>query len=131
MISPKNAECEPVSGTMQEDQAEGAAPVPNSNMVAKGIYASSYYLAFSVVYPPLLLANMLPKSSVGRGLTDGAKAAQHSNELVRATVVKTTTATLEKVGDAYTGVAVRVSERMEGIQDTIAERRYHRRAATA
>ena len=101
-------------------------------LVARTIYRTSYCFSFSIMFPTLLVARALPtKNALGYGLLDGARAASDAQRRVQARTAAATSATLGKIGDAYAGVAARVSSRVEAIEDAIAERRYRRRIATA
>jgi len=52
---------------------------PN-DAVGKAIYSAAYGFGYSVALPTFLLIGMLPDNAVGRGLKDGAKAAQQTVE---------------------------------------------------
>ena len=101
-------------------------------MLARTIYKTSYCLSFGVVFPTRFVASLLPtKNAAGFGLVDGARAASDAQRRVHARAAAAASTTKMKAGDAYAGVAARVSQRVEAIEDAFAERRYRRRIVTA
>ena len=105
----------------------GAQP----GIVARTIYRTSYVFSFSVMFPTLVVASMLPRRNAAAcGVIDGARAAHEAQQRVRDKAAFAASATKTKVGDVYAGVAARVSQRVEAIEDAIAERRYRRRIVT-
>lgn len=112
--------------------AEGAEGVARPGLLSRSLYATGYYLSYSVTYPTLLVVSVLHTNNAAcRGLHDGAVAAKQTNQRVQAQVSAATSAVAHKVGDTYASVAQKVQERVESVQDTVAERRLNRRLAKA
>jgi hypothetical protein len=106
--------------------------VSSPGIVSRSFYSAGYYVSYGIVFPTLWLTSVLPTNNVvGAGLGDGAKAAGQASERAHQKISSTTHAAGQKMGDAYAGVARRVQERVESVQDSIAERKYRRRLTSA
>lgn len=108
----------------------GAPAVPTSAPGAMGraAYSLGYCVSFGIAYPAFLLASFIPvNSAVGRGICDGAQAAGEGHRRFQ----QRAAAARDRLGDAYTGVAAAVGQRVESIQDSLAERKHRRRIARA
>jgi hypothetical protein len=105
-----------------------ATPPAEQGACAHAAYLVGYYLSFGVTYPTFWLASCIPvDSAVGLGLCDGAQAASDAHErfVLRAAAAR------DKIGDGYANIAANVGRRVEGFQDSMAERKHRRRIASA
>jgi Flp pilus assembly protein CpaB len=84
-------------GSMDAKQAAEQA-IPNAkNFMAKGVFVTSYYLAFGAVYSAEVIKDMLPSDSVViDGFREGAKAAHEA----RARYLANKAARAEQAGEA-------------------------------
>ena len=114
------------------DPVPALANSPRPGLIFRAIYNLGYAVSYGVVFPTMLVARTIPtNNALVHGLCDGAGAADAASERVKEKVSASVQAASHKVGDAYAGVAQRVQERVESIQDAVAERRYRRRLATS
>jgi hypothetical protein len=105
-----------------------AAQVCTTSGIAQLAYSWGYYMAFRVTFPVFLAASYIPAdSTVGRGVCDGARAARDAHRRVETGAA----AAWNKVGDTYAHVAAGMGRRVEGIQDSMAERQHRRGVAPA
>lgn len=89
-------------------------------------YSWGYYMAFRVSFPVFFFASYIPaNSTVGRGVCDGARAACDAHRRFE----QGAGAAWNKVGNTYAQVAAGVGRRVEGMQDSMAERKHRRRIA--
>ncbi|HEV3344806.1 MAG TPA: hypothetical protein VG125_30800 [Pirellulales bacterium] len=127
MISaePPTGSTEPLPAAHPEANVAG---VGATSGLARLAYSCGYYMAFRVTFPVFLAASYIPAdSTVGRGLCDGARAARDAHRRVETGAA----AAWNKVGDTYAQVAAGMGQRVEGIQDSMAERKHRRRIAPA
>jgi hypothetical protein len=109
--------------TRVEVEAANGQPGPFS----RAVYAFGYCVSFGVTFPTMLVVRALPlDNALGRGLFDGACAADESAMDVHARIQHSAGAVAGKANDAYAGVTQYVQERVEKVQDAMAERRYRR-----
>ncbi|MFO0867730.1 MAG: hypothetical protein U0935_02170 [Pirellulales bacterium] len=101
-------------------------------LMSKAVYSTCYCLAYGVAWPTLFVLRALPaEGAVRRGLRDGVDGAAASSDRTREKLSATAGAVRRSAENAYTGVAQRVQERVEAVQDSLAERRYRRRLGGA
>jgi hypothetical protein len=107
-----------------------AASAPNRGPIGRAAYGFGYYLSFGVSFPFMMIASFIPaESTLGLGLSHGATDAIESSERVQAKAAAAVCAASDKVGGAYTRVRAGVAERIEAVQDKLAEKKYNRRIA--
>ncbi|MFO0912540.1 MAG: hypothetical protein U0795_06270 [Pirellulales bacterium] len=113
--------------TAEPENAEQEAPLKGWR---RAVYGAGFCLSYTVTVPSLLVAGLLPGGVIKQGMADGARDAGAASEAVREKTSAAVTATCRRANDAYAGVAAGVAERVEAIQDAVAERSYRRRVAT-
>lgn len=70
--------------------------------VSRMLYATGYYISFSVTWPSLMIANLVPAgSTVRQGLSDGAYDAAEARHRIGAKVSQAAGAAGDKIGEAY------------------------------
>lgn len=114
------------------DETVEPPPALGPSRTSRVVYGCGYYVSYSVTLPAYWFASLVPRNSaVRRGFQDGASAAADAHERLQVQTAAAVEATREKVGGAYAQVATRVAQRVENVQDAIAERKYRRRVAMA
>lgn len=104
-----------------------AAESTTRGILARSFYSTGYYLSYGVVFPCSWVASVLPTNNAAcGGLRDGAVAAGAASERVNERICAATSAVADKAGDVYAGAARKVQEKVESVQDAIAERRARR-----
>ena len=108
------------------DESKGDAGI-----LTHSIYSVGYYSSFCTMFPIFLIANLIPKDSAfSKGCTDGARAARDHEEHVFNHIKSATQKVGERVGTACANASSGIMQRVETVQDRIAERQYHRQVAT-
>ncbi|MFO0902540.1 MAG: hypothetical protein U0939_06030 [Pirellulales bacterium] len=126
---PCHDECEHLE---EEQAAEEQAAEQGPGLMSRAIYSTCYCLSFGVAFPALFAVRALPENNpIRAGLRDGFAGAADSSDRARARLGQTACAAREKVEGAYASVAQRVQEKVESVQDSLAERRYQRRLGQA
>ena len=113
-----------------------SATEPDQNgptgLIYRAVYGFGYYLSFGIMFPTLLVVRAIPlDNALGHGLCDGTLAAKDSSAAAHASMRRGAEAVSNKVSDMYAGVARKVQERVEVVQDSLAERRHRKQIAAA
>lgn len=125
---------QPVEGQLapavENPPAERPAPPPG--IVYRAVYGFGYYLSYGVMLPTLLVVRAIPlNNALGHGLWDGTLAAGATSAAAHEAMRQTAGSVATKAGDVYAGVSRKVQERVEAVQDALAERRHRRQLAAA
>jgi len=125
---------ESANGQPEEPCVEECAPEEESGpgLFSRAVYSTCYCLSYGVAFPAFFAVRALPEDNpIRAGLRDGLSAAADSSDRARERLGQSATAVREKAEGAYAGVAQRVQEKVEAVQDSLAERRYRRRLGHA
>ena len=97
-------------------------------LLYRAIYGMGYYLSFGIMFPTMLVVRAIPlDNAFGDGLCDGTLAAKDSSAAVYVGMGRAANSVATKAGDLYAGVSRKVQERVEAVQDTLAERRHRQK----
>lgn len=135
MIQQDNGQHDEVNGDANGELIETPpeqAAAPCCGIMSRAVYSTCYALSFGVAWPTFMVLRALPEDGAIRtGLRDGMQAAADSSDRTRERISHTAGAARRTAEDAYANVAQKVQERVEAVQDSIAERRYRRRLGDA
>ena len=93
----------------------------------RAVYAVGYGISFGVMFPTLMVVRAIPlNNAFGDGLCDGTLAAKDSSASAYAGMRNAANSVAHKASDLYAGVSRKVQERVEAVQDALAERRHRR-----
>lgn len=96
-------------------------------VMGRAVYAFGYWVSFGVSLPTMLVVRALPlDNALGWGLRDGARAADQAALDTHVRLGYAAGAVANKANDTYAGVTQFVQERVERVQDKMAERRHRR-----
>lgn len=100
--------------TAETAEAAEAVGKQGANVVTRSLYTASYCVSYGLVFPTTLLYRVLPvPKSIRAGVANGAQAASDDVEPFK-----------EKARETYASVAQKVGEKVEGVQDAFAQRRF-------
>src|SRR5262245_54245295 len=101
-------------------------------LLYRAFYGVGYYLSFGIMFPTMLVVRAIPlDNAFGDGLCDGTLAAKDSSAAVYVGMNRAANSVAHKAGDLYAGVSRRVQERVEMVQDGLAERRHQKQIASS
>ena len=131
MVAPSQAVEGQLATTSENPPAEQPA-AEQPGIVYRAVYGFGYYLSFGVMLPTLLVVRAIPlNNALGHGLWDGTVAAGATSAAAHAAMRQAAGAVATRAGNVYAGVSRRVQERVEAMQDALAERRHRRQIAAA
>ena len=101
-------------------------------LLYRAVYRVGYCLSFGIMLPTLLIVRAIPlNNAFGDGLCDGALAAKDTSAAAYAGMRRAGNAVAQKASDIYAGMSRKVQERVEGVQDAMAERRHRQQIAAS
>ena len=98
----------------------------------RAVYAVGYGISFGIMFPTLMVVRAIPlNNAFGDGLCDGTLAAKDSSAAAYVGMRNAADSVAHKASDLYAGVSRKVQERVEAVQDALAERRHRRQIAAS
>ena len=96
-------------------------------LLYRAVYGIGYCLSFGIMFPTLFVVRAIPlNNAFGDGLCDGTLAAKDTSAAAHAGIRKAAESVAHKASDVYAGVSRKVQQRVESVQDALAERRHNR-----
>ncbi len=98
-------------------------------VISRTVYSLSYFVGFGVMFPTQLIIKSLPlDNAFGHGLCDGAQSGEQAAARVHEGVSHVAKKVADKANDTYADAAQKVHDRIERVQDALAERRFRKTA---
>jgi hypothetical protein len=117
--------------TPPESSTSEPETVEQPSLLYRAVYGIGYCLSFGIMFPTLFVVRVIPlDNAFGDGLCDGTVAAKDTSAAAHAGMRKAAESVAHKASDVYAGVSRKVQERVEAVQDALAERRHRRQIAS-
>jgi hypothetical protein len=99
-------------------------------LIYRTVYRLGYFLSFGVMFPTFMIVRAIPlNNAFGDGLCDGTLAAKDTSARAYSGIRRTGESIAQKASDVYAGVTRSFQDRVEAVQDALAERRYRQQIA--